>query len=111
MCDTGAWEHRGCSPRDLEADGLISDLPGDVIGVKIADCLGILIYDPRQRVIAAVHSGWRGTHQNIVGEAVRTLCEGWGSTPGDLWVGLSPSASGRNYEVGTDVHDVLAPWC
>ncbi len=95
----------------VEADAVITDLQGDVIGVKIADCLAALIYDPRNQVIAAVHSGWRGTSQNIAGHTVRTLCEGWGSLPGDLWVGLTPSASGRNYEVGRDVHDVLAPWC
>lgn len=96
---------------ETEADAIITDRTDLVIGVKIADCLGVLIYDPVHRVIAAVHSGWRGTAQNIVGATVLRLAEEWGSLPADLWVGLSPSASVRNYEVGTDVHNVLSAWC
>ena len=94
-----------------EADALITDRRGLVIGVKVADCLGVLIYDPVHHVIGAVHSGWRGTAQQVVAAAIRQMGDRWGSKPQDLFVGLSPSASGRNYEVGTDVHDVLTAWC
>ena len=97
--------------QEVEGDAIISDDTDTVVGVKIADCLAVLIYDPTHHVIAAVHSGWRGTAQDIAGRTVRTLCERFDSDPSSLLVALSPSASGRNYEVGEDVQAVLSAWC
>ena len=51
---------------DLEGhDALVTNLPGVSIGVRTADCVPILLYDPVKRVIAAIHSGWKGTVQMI----------------------------------------------
>ena len=51
---------------DLEGyDALITNLPGVSIGVRTADCVPILLYDPGKCVIAAIHSGWKGTVQMI----------------------------------------------
>ena len=64
------------------------DLP---IMVKIADCQGILIYDPTTHSAAAVHSGWRSSALNILGKAVRRMQEVFGSSPADLLAAISPS--------------------
>jgi len=87
----------------LESDGMITNEKGLVLNVSLADCTGILIYDFRNEVIAAVHSGWKGTQQNITKVALNSLKLHYNSNPEDLLVYISPSASGKNYEVEWDV--------
>jgi len=86
-----------------EADGIITDERGLLIYVKLADCAGILLFDPVKQIIAALHSGWRGTKQNIVKTGVNKLVETFSVNPNDLLAYVTPSASGKNYEVGWDV--------
>ncbi|MBC8125427.1 MAG: polyphenol oxidase family protein [Candidatus Kapabacteria bacterium] len=93
------------------ADGLISATPGIVIGVKLADCCGVLMYDPVCGAVAAVHSGWRGTALNVVDAAIQKLKSDFGSDPLNLRLWLSPCASGEHYEVGEDVYSVLPEYC
>lgn len=59
---TGKNEHINT----LEADGLVTDLPGILLGVKTADCVPILFFDPKKRVIAAAHAGWKGAISGII---------------------------------------------
>lgn len=99
------------SDPEAEGDALISDRPGEVIGVKIADCCAILIHDPVTRVVAAVHSGWRGTAAGILPATIDRLVHDHGARPGDLRLYFSACASGRNYEVGEDVYRVLSEYC
>ncbi len=94
-----------------ESDALVTNVPGQVIGVKIADCLGVLIYDPDHHVVAAVHSGWRGTVQGVTTRTIERLQQGWGSRPDQLVVACSPHASGRHYEVQADVQSLLPQYC
>lgn len=94
-----------------DGDALISDRPGEIIGVKIADCCAILLHDPTHRVVAAVHSGWRGTAQRILTATIDRLRQEWGCRPTDVQLYLSACASGRNYEVGTDVYNVHSAFC
>lgn len=100
-----AW-HEG-----VQADGITSMRAGVAVAVRVADCCGILMVDPTCGVIAAVHSGWRGTAQNIAGAAVGHLATAYGVSPQHLRVWLSPCASGANYQVGQDVHSVLSEYC
>lgn len=87
----------------LTGDGLVTDVPDLVLGVRIADCCGILIHDAKRNVVGAVHSGWRGTQANIAGQAISLMVERWGSDVDDIFVYMSPCASGERYEVGDDV--------
>jgi len=59
--------------------------------VKVADCQGVLLFDPRRRVAAAIHSGWRGSVQNILGKAVRLMAAEFHCRPADVIAGISPS--------------------
>lgn len=72
-------------------DILMSDLPGVGLLIKQADCQAVGLYDPVRRVIANVHCGWRGNVHNVIGQAVRQLQDAFGSHPGDLRAGISPS--------------------
>jgi len=69
----------------------------------------VLLFDPRRKVIAAIHAGWRGTAQNIVLVAIQKLVESFGSDPADLIAGIGPSISPDVYEVREDVHSQFDP--
>lgn len=99
------------SRTQAQADALITSTPGLVVGVKLADCCGVLMYDASVGVVAAVHSGWRGTAGNIVGATIAELTKRFKTKSSDLQVWLSPCASGEHYEVGEDVHTVLSKYC
>ena len=89
-------------------DGLISQLPNVLVGVKTADCVPVLLADPRTHAFAAVHAGWRGTAQSIVAKAVKKMKAAFGTNPKDLLAAIGPAASGRCYEVGSDVIETFA---
>lgn len=86
-----------------EADSMIVSKSGVVLNISIADCVGILIYDPVNNVIAATHSGWRGTHKNIVEKTIMTMHYEYGTMSEDLLAYISPAACGEDYEVENDV--------
>ena len=72
-------------------DGLVTSIPHIGLGVYHADCQAALFFDPKKRVVANIHCGWRGNQQNILGKAVKMLYETKGCLPEDLLVGISPS--------------------
>lgn len=61
----------GWQNTSFELDGFITNMKNLPLMVRFADCQGVLMFDPVARVIAAVHSGWRGNVQNIIGQAVQ----------------------------------------
>ncbi|AGY57870.1 peptidoglycan editing factor PgeF [Gloeobacter kilaueensis] len=83
-------------------DALWSDRPGDSIWVSTADCTPILLADPRTGAVAAIHAGWRGTAQSIVGATVAALCK-QGSDPANLLCAMGPAISGSAYQVAHGV--------
>jgi YfiH family protein len=79
-----------CSSR-LEADALVTNLPGIYLMIQVADCQSILIYDPVRQVVGNIHSGWRGSLQNICSRTIETMVTAFGCRAEDLWVGIGPS--------------------
>ena len=88
-------------------DGLISDLPGVLLGVKTADCVPVMMGDPKTGAFAAIHAGWRGTASSIVSKAVAKLRDVFGADSSDLVCAIGPAATCRSYEIGQDVIDVF----
>jgi YfiH family protein len=86
-----------------DGDALVTVQPGVEVSVRTADCYPILIADRRNRAVAAVHAGWRGTAAGIVRNALRTLHSEFGSTPEDLTVAIGPGIGVCCYEVGEEV--------
>ncbi len=74
-----------------------------LLAVQTADCVPILLVDPKKRAIAAVHAGWRGTLQRIVTKTIGTMHMQFGTKPADLLAAIGPSIGGCCYEVGTEV--------
>ncbi len=91
-------------PGILEAcDGLVTDAPHVYLCVSVADCVPILLYDPRKKAVAAIHAGWRGTVSRIGATAVQRMKEEFGSQPENLLAYIGPAASSCCYAVGDDV--------
>jgi YfiH family protein len=75
----------------IAGDGLITNISGLSLMIKHADCQAALFYDPIKKAIANVHSGWRGSVQNIYQKTVEKMKQEYGSKPEDILVGISPS--------------------
>lgn len=85
-----------------DTDALITSERKLAIGIKTADCVPVLIYDPTNKIIAAAHAGWRGTVGRII-ENVLTRMQEMGSVTADLYAHIGVAISRENYEVGEDV--------
>ncbi len=87
----------------LEGDGLVTDVPGVLLGVGTADCVPVLVVDVEKRAVGAFHAGWRGTVAGIVGEGVAAMRREYGSRPEDLVAAVGPSIGACCYAVGEEV--------
>jgi YfiH family protein len=86
-----------------KGDASITDEAGLLLGVQTADCVPILLVDPKKRAVAAVHAGWRGTLARILAKTIGQMRMRFGSKPADLLAAIGPSIGGCCYEVGTEV--------
>jgi len=77
--------------RPLIADAVVTNQPENYLVVQVADCQSVLMYEPIRQVVANVHSGWRGSIQNIVGRAVDTMKQHFGCRPDGIIAGIGPS--------------------
>ncbi len=90
-----------------ESDALITSRFNLALVLTIADCTPVLIYDAKNQVIAAIHSGWRGAENKILHKTLIKLKKIFNSKGEDLFVYLGPSISQINYEVGKDVSELF----
>ncbi len=88
----------------INTDGMVTNVQNICLGVQIADCVPILLYDPVQQVVASLHAGWKGTLRKIVREAVSKMIQQYGSKAENILAGLGPSNGPCCYEVGDDVY-------
>ena len=86
-----------------QGDALLTQEPGVTLSVRAADCMPVLLVDPRRRAVAAVHAGWRGALAGIVEITVGEMVRVFGSNPGDLLVAIGPSIRACCYQVGEEV--------
>lgn len=86
-----------------ESDALITSKPNIGLAVSTADCVPIFVYDRANKIIAGIHSGWRGTQKQILQKTLSVLSEKFNSKPENLFVYIGPSISQNKYEVGADV--------
>jgi len=120
----GCWQVHGADVRIVEnaaeakpaenergdtiyCDAIVSDAEGVLAGIKTADCVPLLIGDPKTGAFAAVHAGWRGTLAGIGVVAVNRLAAEYKAQPEDLRVAIGAAAGPCCYEVGSDVIDAF----
>lgn len=93
--------HRG---RFIPAcDGLITDEHGVPLLLRFADCVPLLLHDPRRKAIGLAHAGWRGTVAGMAQATVRAMTEAFGTRPDDLVAALGPAIGPCCYEIGPEV--------
>ena len=73
------------------ADGVVTDMSGLALVIQVADCQALLLADPYKKVIANIHSGWRGSLKNIIGKCVDVMTGRFRCRPEDILAGISPS--------------------
>jgi YfiH family protein len=85
------------------ADASVTKTAGLLLAVQTADCVPILLVDPQNRAVAAVHAGWRGTLARIIEKTIGRMQMQFGTQPADLLAAVGPAIGGCCYEVGTEV--------
>ena len=86
-------------------DGFITNQKNLFLSITVADCLPVLLYDSRQKVIGAVHAGWRGTVEQIASKCLTMMSEKLGSQPQDCHAWLGTCIDECSFEVDQDVAD------
>ena len=89
-------------------DALMTNLNGVCIGVSTADCIPVLVYDPRRHVAVAIHAGWRGTVARIVEKTLQAMKTSYGTEASEAVAIIGPGISLHNFEVGQEVYDAFA---
>jgi hypothetical protein len=95
------------SPSPPDGDAIVSNRAGAILAVVVADCVPLLLADPRAGAAAAVHAGWRGTCAGVTGAAVDAMRQAWGTRPVDLVAAMGPSIGPDDYEVGEALIDAF----
>ena len=91
----------------LTGDAMVTNIQGKFIAIQQADCQAILIYDPRKKVIANVHAGWRGNIKNIIGKCLESMQNNFNCDPQQMVAAISPSlgpccSEFKNYKTEID---------
>jgi polyphenol oxidase len=86
-----------------EGDALVSSIPDIGLVIRTADCLPVLIADPMNRAVAAIHAGWRGVVSEIVPKAINAMSRRFASKPEDLVIAIGPGIGACCFEVGPEV--------
>jgi YfiH family protein len=86
-----------------EGDALATRVENVALAVNVADCIPILIADPVNNAVAAVHSGWRGTLSRVLLQTIREMQQAFNSNPATLLVAVGPGIRACCFEVGMEV--------
>lgn len=110
--DAHATITQPASVKETQGDYLITDQPGVAVGVLTADCLPIILFDKRNKVVAAVHAGWKGAFGGIAIKALEHMRKKHVFMPEDVRVFFGACAKECCYEVQPDFVQNLAeyPW-
>ncbi len=89
------------------ADVVMTNDPAIAVAVQVADCVPLLLADPVNHAVAAVHGGWRGAAAGVARVAVSAMTANFGTRPSDLLAAVGPSIGACCYQVGQDVADAF----
>lgn len=88
-----------------DTDGLITNLKDVALGIRTADCQSVLLYDPEKHVIGNIHSGWKGTLNKIILNAIKIMINDFNCNPKNIMAFICPSILKCCFEVDRDVVD------
>jgi len=94
-------------PEPEVADAVITNREDVLLGIQVADCVPIVLFDEKKRVVGAVHAGWRGTAAQILKKTIQAMVDHFGSSPDNIVIAFGPSIKGCCYEVDSDVNEAV----
>ena len=89
--------------KSIEADAIITQLKEVVLTILTADCVPVMLYDKKSKVIGAIHAGWRGSNKEITKKTVNLMVKNYNSNPKDIIAVIAPSIGKCCYEVDESV--------
>ncbi|MDZ4182138.1 MAG: polyphenol oxidase family protein [Candidatus Cloacimonadaceae bacterium] len=89
------------------ADGMITNIPGQYLLIRTADCTPVLFLDKQNRAVGAVHSGREGTRKNIAGKAVKLMYQSYGIPPEDIIAYIGAGICTRHYQVNQEIWEAF----
>jgi len=95
--------HNASTIKEKVGDALITREKNMPIGVFTADCVPCIVYDNKNKIIAVVHAGWKGTYQNILYKTINKIINDLGGDSNNIYVALGPSIGHCCFEVSADV--------
>lgn len=94
---------------DLEGyDAFVTNVPGIALGARTADCVPVLLFDPENRAIAAVHSGWKGTVLKIAASTLKRMNGLYGTDAHKVRAVIGPCIGPESFQVGSEVAEKFA---
>lgn len=90
-------------------DALVTNVPGLLVGVTVADCVPVLLYDSEHQAVAAIHAGWRGTVGNIVTRTLEAMQRHFGTQASHCYAYIGTCIDACSFEVGPEVAEQFAP--
>jgi hypothetical protein len=91
----------------VECDAIITNQPGIMIGILVADCYPVLLFDPEQKVAAVVHVGWRGAAAGLLGKTVKAMQAVFDCRARQILAAVGPGIGAHKYEVDRPVRDAF----
>lgn len=101
---------RGAFSREsaIEAtDALVTNDKDVCLIVMLADCVPVILFDRKKRIVGVAHAGWKGTVRGSTSNTVKTMMKTFGSNPTDILAGIGPSIGPESYEVGPEVIEIV----
>jgi purine-nucleoside/S-methyl-5'-thioadenosine phosphorylase / adenosine deaminase len=98
----------GHDAEPVVGDAVVTHRSGIAIGVRVADCVPVLVFERKAGLVAAVHAGWRGTASGILRKTIDTMIERFNAEPTEMLLAIGPSIKGCCYCVDYDVMHAVA---
>ncbi len=92
---------------NVEADAIVTNQRGIMIGILVADCFPVLLWHPERQVVAAVHVGWRGAAGGILGKVIAAMARHFDCPAAELQAAVGPGIGAHKYEVDRPVRDAF----
>jgi YfiH family protein len=89
--------------RPPKADVVLTNKPEVTLFMRYADCVPIILYDPKQRAVGLAHAGWRGTVAQVTAHALEAMNTQYGTSAADVCAVIGPAISTEKYQVGPEV--------
>lgn len=86
----------------FQADAVVTNVAGLPIAVRTADCLPVLIHDPKKKVVAAVHAGWKSAYLHIIEKTIKVMHQQYGCSYQDMLFAIGPCIRRDQYPVGEE---------